>query len=240
MSLKKDRAESAENIAKLRSICTIDCKKEEAMDLKKFYMNKYGNYMAGRIVGVIFLEFLFIFMILNTGIDSIWDGIPYAETIIYGTLWGSGGIYLAHMLITVIRDTYDLKLALEAGKVKKNNCEATFHEYPTYRDSKRDNLKLYIKRKGKNELIWFFTHKSQHRKMGFISNISNELPGAKLVIYSVDDKKGDLFIMAKNKPIGDSVDRLLKDIMSDNLQTQKFKLGMLKAQLGLNKRNKKK
>lgn len=240
MKLKKERVESAENITKLRSVCIEDCKEAEAMDLKKFYMNKYGNYMAGRIVGTLFTEFILMFIILNTGIDQAWEGIAYAETIIYGTIWGAGGIYLAQMLINVIRDTYDLKLALEDGKVKKSVCDITFREYASGKNTKQNMIRLYMKPKGKNEPIWFFTHKSQHHKMGFISNIGNASPGTKLTVYSVDDKKHDLFIMEKNKPVGDSVDKLLKDILSDGLDNQKFKLHLLRARLVSSRKNKKK
>lgn len=239
MGIKKDKIESAKNIVALRSVCTIDCKEEEIVNLKKFYMNKYGNYMASRIISVILVELLLIFLILNTGIDSIWKGIPYAEAIIYGILWSTGGIYLASMLITVIRNTYDLKMALEAGKVKKSNCDVTFHESVVYQDGKRNRLEVYIKPKKKNELIWFFIHKSKHRKIGFISNIGNESPGTKLIVYSVDDKKQDLFVMVKDRPIGDSADKLLKDAMNSNLEKQKFKLSILKAQLKSNKHTKK-
>lgn len=228
--------ETADSLCVLREICDKECSGEEAMDLKKFYMNKYGNYMAGKIGSIIFLEFIAIFIILNTGIDSIWDGIPYAETVIYGTLWGSGGLYLAHMLVTVIRDTYYLKLALEAGQVKKSSCDVTFHERLSYREDKKNTLTVYVKKKGKNVPVKLFTHKSRHKNVGLESNAFDESPGAKLVVYNVNDKKNDLFIMSKNKSVGDSVDKVLSDILNDGLRTQKFKLNMLKAQM----KNKKK
>lgn len=236
MSLKTERVETMNAFSAIRELCTESCSHEEAMDLKKFYMNKYGNYMAGKIGSIIFLEFIAIFIILNTGIDSVWDGIPYAETVIYGTLWGSGGLYLAHMLVTVIRDTYYLKLALEAGSVKKSACDITFHERLSYREDKKNTFTVYIKKKGKNIPVKLFTHKSRHKGVGLESNAFGESPGTKLIAYSVDDKKNDLFIMVKNKPVGDSVDKVLSDILNSGLQNQKFKLNMLKAQM----KNKKK
>lgn len=212
----KKKIEHASNMEALRNICTKPCTEEQAMDLKKFYMNKHGNRMAGTIGSILFMEFLFIFFLLNTGIDKLWEGIPYAETIIYGIAWGSGGLYLAHMLVTVIRDTYYLKLALEAGEVKTNECEITFHDFKTYNESKKNTLHLYIKQKRMEE-IWVYTHKSK-TKSGLTYNVStNEHPGTKLLVYSVNDKKRDVFVMVKDKKIEDSADKVLSDILNDKL-----------------------
>lgn len=240
MSLKNEKIESAENVNKLRSLCKESCKPKEAMDLKKFYMNKYGNYMAGRIASVLFAEFLLMFMIVNTGIDSIWNDIPYVDTIIYTIMWSAGGLYLAQMLVRVIKNTYDLKLALEDGRVKKSTCDVALKGFETQRNSKKNKIQLYVKPKGKNEQVWFYIHKSQHRKMTYTSNITNEQAGTKLTIYSVDDKRLDLFIMLRDKPVGDSVDKQLKDIISADLLDKKLKIGVMKAQLGIGKKKNKK
>lgn len=233
--IKSDKKrESEANITSLRDICTKECTHRQAANLKKYYMNKYGSYMASRIVSVILIELVTMLFILNTNIDSMWQGIPYGESIVYGILWGSGGLYLAQMLIRVVYNTYYLKLALDNGDVKVNAYDVTFHKFATYNNSKKDALYMNIKKNGKNELIWLFTHKSKNRKTTLTYNVNTcESPGTKLMIYSVNDKKHDLFIMVKDRPIEDSVDKVLTNTLSRQV-------AMSQAQLKVAKKNAKK
>lgn len=223
-SKKLDKSISSTYIEEVLRLCNTDCSLDEAMLLKKYYMNKYGNYMASRIVTVLMLEFMYMLLILNTGIDSLWRGIPYAETIIYGTIWCSGGIYLLQMMIRVIRNTYYLKLALDDKKVKKYSG-ANLTEYNRCNNSKKNTFKLFLLRKRRNGYADFYIHESKHRKLAITHNISpSDKTGTSLEIYNVEAKnKNHMFIMVKGRQINESADKLLKDIFGSKLAFQKVK-----------------
>lgn len=249
MIKKEELKDSLENLETLRRLCTKDCTNDETMSLKKFYMNKYGNYMAARIGSVLFSEFLFMFFIMNTGVDRLWNVFAYGETVAYSILWGSGGIYLAQMLIRVIRDTYDLKLALEAGKVKCNDVRITYNGFDYDKKNKSSKMRLYTKGR-KNELISFFTSKKASKKahknrICLVSNIDNDdQKGSEITVYAIDDRKKDLFLMVKNKKIMDSADKVLKEALMYKMSLNKVKLNMMLGRYNTkpkkDKKNKKK
>ena len=233
----RKRAESAENISKAKSLCTAPVTPDEAAALKSWYMNHYGMFMSGRIITVILAEFLFVFFILQTGADALWDGIPYAETVIYGTAWWAGGAYIVHMFLSVCRRTYDLKLALDAGRVKKTACAVSFREVKAFRDSRKNEIHMYVTDHKKNDPVWFFLHRSKHRGTHILSNASSyDQAGTRLTLWHVDDRLSDLFITADGRQLSPLIDR---KSLQDALQQE---LSMIRARSALKRkrRNEKK
>lgn len=228
---KELKKESANNIETLLSVCDTEPSEQARKDINRYYMNKYGNHMACNIFSVLFTEILIMITIMNTHIDSVWHGIPYAETIIYGTLWGCGGIYLLQMLIKVILRTYDLKVASDTGHIKMSTCRIVFDKYDmTDRVAKTC---IYIKPKRKNEPLWFYERKSKMIKDSRYNVESNimvtEQSGTELTVYIVDDKRHDLFLMVKGRPIRETADKILKEMWTTRMYLTKAKLNYYRA-----------
>lgn len=226
---KEDRVKSAENISILKTLCTDTCSKDECENLRKYYMNQHASYMSSRIISVVLIEIMCIFFIINTGIDSLWDGVPYAEMIIYGVLWNTGGIYLLQMMVRTVWNTYELKLALDSGEIRKSNSEVSLNRIE---NEKNNKLHMYAKVNGKNKDLWFYTDHSVHRKITFTYNIyKNDTSGTKLVAYFVNDKKNDIFIMVKGRRVGDAIDKALKKTLGDEIRMGKIRMDIAKNNL---------
>ena len=196
--MKLSKKDNLNNINMIKELCQTSCDETERANLRKFYINKYGTYMSSKVASVLMLEFFIMFLILQFDLDSIWSGlgVAYADTIVYGALWSSGGIYLLHMVITIVLNTYYLQLALESGKVYKNEVSIDLHEYDTSEGDKKDIYHMYIKQHGKNELISVYVNNSKHRKTKFVSNILvSDNPGTKLNVYFVHDKCNTIFFI---------------------------------------------
>mgnify|MGYP003293913726 CR=1 FL=1 len=230
MKLKKK--DSLSNIELVKNLCDSECSDQEKADLKRFYMNKYGGYMSSKIVSILMTEFFIMFLILQFGLDMLWSnlGIAYADTIVYGLLWGSGGIYLLQMVVTIVYDTYYLQLALENGKVYKNEVSIDLQEYDISGKNKQHTLNLYIKRHGKNELISMYINK--HKQMKFVSNLnSDDGSGTKFIVYSVQDKRNTMFFMVKDRPIDDMVTNVLRKMLKNRLSDAQMKLLIAKCHI---------
>ena len=226
--MHKKIEESAKNVSQLKDLCTTDCTQNEKDDLKTFYMNKYGGYMTANIISTFIIEFILMYIIMVMHMDSAWEHIPYADTIIYGTLWGSGGIYLLQMMIRVVLNSYDLKLALDADRIKKSTVDISFDKFED--GGKKTKLCIYTKQHGKNKASWFFINKSKHKGMRVFNNIDTyEHAGTKLMAYNIDDKKNDLFIMVKDKPISETADKVMKKMLDEALWMQKVKFNVFKS-----------
>lgn len=232
--MKLSKKENLNNIDLLKELCKVPCDDQEKSNLKRFYMNRFGTYMSSRIAGVLMTEFFIMFLIMQFGLDSIWSGkgIAYADAIVYGLLWGTGGICLLSMVVTIVFDTYYLQLALESGKVYKNEVSIDLHEYDTSEGDKKDTYRMYVKQHGKNELISVYADNAKHRKTKFVSNIlTSDTPGTKLNIYFVHDKRNTMFFMVKDRPIDDMVTNVLRKVLKDKLSDAQMKLLIAKCHI---------
>lgn len=224
---QKLKDESMRNIAKLTMSCDKKCKKEQASDLKRYYMNKYGGYMTAKIVSVVLTEFLMMLMISVNGLDRLWHWLDYGEFIVYSILWGAGGIYLAQMLIKIVIRTYNLKCALDAGEVLESSCRITFHGHEGA--GKKTKMNFYVKARRKQEPLWIL--KKPHG-FNIESNVEyNEKPGTELIIYTVNDKRSDVFIMVKGRKIRESPDKILAEMWRTSMFMNKVRLGYIKGNI---------
>lgn len=227
------KEQSGKNIEKLITVCNEVPTEQARKDINRYYMNKYGNHMAAKIFTVLFTEILIMITIMNTHIDSLWYGIPYADAIIYGCIWGAGGIYLLQMLIKVILRTYDLKVATDAGNIKMSTCRVLFDKYDTM--DRVAKTCLYIKPNRKNEALWFYERKSKMIKGSQYNVESNimitESSGTELTIYIVDDKRHDLFLMVKGRPIRETADKILKEMWTTRMYLTKARINYYKLLL---------
>jgi len=137
------------------------------------------------------------------------------------------------MMIRIVFNTYDLKMALEAGKVKVSDCLISLHI--EHANTSNDILSMYMHANKKNELISI--DKKRLKSISISHNInSGDSSGTKLLVYIVDDKKHDTFIMVKDRHIGDTTDKAIVNIVGDELSKHKVKLSIVKDKF----RNKKK
>lgn len=180
----------------------LPCSVEEGMKLKEHYMNHYGHYMAGNI-GISLSSMLLITIMLATGgLSFMWEWFKYGEVIVYGSVWLGFCLYLAVMMTVVVRRTYDLKMAILDGRVKKTRMSVQFKSFEG--EKKKRMLVVYVKMRRKNELLEIPVHKKRHRGMNFEMNlVANEKPGPELTVYFVDDKRHDVFFLVNGRKTQD-------------------------------------
>lgn len=232
---KSDISESAKNIETLHSICNITCSRDECEELRKHYMNQHAEYMAARIISVLLIEFMMMVTIIRSGIDELWKDIPYADSLIYISMWSIGGIYLLQMMIRIVWNTYKLKIALDQKQIHKTDAKITLHRIEVGENRKlldkeeKKKLRVYARIGKKNVSLWFYVAKRIHKRLTFTNNlIEDDRSGTELVIYFVDDKKNDIFIMVKNRRTGEMIDKAMKRTLLENYGMWKIKMNMIK------------